>query len=153
MTAEVSEQILIDAPLERVYDAVADVRRIPRWSPECFAVWVLRRSGGQVRSFVGWNRRGARLWFTTCRVRVAFPAEEFAFDVTTFGLPVSRWTYRLAPADTGTRVTESWVDRRGRTARRLGRVFTGPVARSRPQANREGMRATLRRLKADLEGH
>ena len=48
-------------------------------------------------------------------------------------------------------MTEAWLDKRGRGAHVLGRVFTGKVARKRPQANREGMRTTLARLKQNLE--
>jgi len=66
-------------------------------------------------------------------------------------MPVSRWSYRLAPVDGGTEVTEAWQDKRGHGAHILGRVFTGKVARERPQANREGMRTTLARLKRELE--
>jgi hypothetical protein len=51
----------------------------------------------------------------------------------------------------GTEVTEHWLDRRGQGARVLGRLFTGRVANDRPQANREGMRTTLARLKRELE--
>jgi hypothetical protein len=100
---------------------------------------------------VGFNRRGAFVWFTTCRVVVAAPGAEFAFDVTTFGLPVARWGYRLAAAPEGTEVTEYWVDRRRRGAKILGRVFTGRAANTRPEINRAGMRTTLARLKRELE--
>src|SRR5690349_11053843 len=51
----------------------------------------------------------------------------------------------------GTEVTESWWDQRGRGAHVLGRVFTGKVANNRAEANREGMRTTLARLKRELE--
>ncbi|HEY0698904.1 MAG TPA: SRPBCC family protein, partial [Micromonospora sp.] len=74
---ELTEQITVAAPASQVYAAVADVRRIARWSPECVAVWVTRREGGQPRNFVGWNRRGPFLWFTTCRVVAATPGREF----------------------------------------------------------------------------
>ncbi|WP_117215510.1 SRPBCC family protein [Allorhizocola rhizosphaerae] len=155
MTAEageVTEQITIDAAPGEVFAAVADMRRMARWSPECFAVWIWRSRDGLPHRFVGWNRRKGFVWFTTCRVVVAKPGEEFAFDVTTFGQPVSRWGYRFEPADGGsTVVTEYWHDRRNRAALTLGRIFTGAVATRRGEANREGMRATLRRLKSDLE--
>ncbi len=154
LTQEVTEQITVAAAPGEVFAAVADLRRMARWSPECFAVWVWRGPDGLPRRFVGWNRRGAFVWFTTCRVVVARPGEEFAFDVTTFGQPVSRWGYRFAPAAEeagGTLVTEYWQDSRNRAALVLGRIFTGAVATRRPEANREGMRATLLRLKSDLE--
>ncbi len=151
MSDDVSERIEVAVPPARVYDVVAQVHRMARWSPECFAVWVYRRRDGTPTRFVGFNRRRGYVWFTTCRVVVAEPGREFAFDVTTFGLPVSRWGYRFAATDAGTEVTEFWRDRRSRGALRLGRIFTGKSAHMRPEVNRDGMRRTLRRLKADLE--
>jgi hypothetical protein len=151
MSAEIEERIVVAAPPETIYNAVADVRRLAKWSPECFAVWIWRRDGGRPARFVGWNRRGPFVWFTTCAVRVAEPGREFAFDVTTFGMPVSRWGYRFSVTDAGTEVTEYWQDRRGRGAMTLGRIFTGRAAVMRPQVNREGMRITLERLKREIE--
>ncbi|GAA3254259.1 SRPBCC family protein [Dactylosporangium siamense] len=152
MADEVVERIVVAAPPGAVFDAVADVRRMARLSPECFATWVLSRSPGRLPGrFVGFNRRGPYVWFTTCRVVAAEPGAEFAFDVTTFGLPVARWGFRLAPADGGTQVSQYWIDQRVRGAMILGRVFTGKVANARPAANREGMRITLDRLKRQLE--
>ena len=150
MSEQVQEQITVAASPEAVYAAVSDVHRIARWSPECFAVWVWRRRGTQPERFIGWNRRGAYVWFTTCRVVTADPGREFAFDVTTFGQPVSRWGYRMTAADGGTLITEWWQDRRNPTAFRLGRLFTGSSARQRPEVNRDGMRKTLSRLKREL---
>jgi uncharacterized protein YndB with AHSA1/START domain len=151
MTDELAEHITIGVPPAKVYEAVSDVRRMARWSPECFGALVWASRDGVPRRFVGLNRRGPWVWFTTCQVVAAEPGQEFAFDVTTFGMPVSRWSYRFAPADGGTEVTEAWLDKRGRGANLLGRVFTGKVARERPQANTEGMRITLARLKRELE--
>jgi hypothetical protein len=149
--ADVAESITVGVPAAAAYQAVSDVRRMARWSPECFAVLVWSRKDGLPARFVGLNRRGPWVWFTTCRVVAARPSEEFAFDVTTFGMPVSRWSYRLAASGGGTEVTESWRDQRGRGAHVLGRVFTGKVANNRAEANREGMRTTLARLKRELE--
>jgi len=137
MPAELAESINVGAPPADVYQAVSDVKRMARWSPECFAALVWSRRDGAPTRFVGLNRRGLWVWFTTCQVVAA--------------RPVSRWSYRLAPVDGGTEVTEAWLDKRGRGAHILGRVFTGKVARERPQANREGMRTTLTRLKRELE--
>ena len=151
MPDEVTEQITVSAPPADVYQAVSDVHRMARWSPECFATLVWSRRGGAPARFVGFNRRGWQVWFTTCRVVAAEPGREFAFRVTTFGMPVARWSYELAPADGGTEVTERWLDQRGRGAHILGRIFTGKVAAVRPRANQEGMRVTLARLKRELE--
>jgi hypothetical protein len=147
MTTEVAERITVAAPPDAVYALIADPGRMARLSPECFAVWVTRRRNGRPDRFIGWNRRGPYIWFTTCRVVTATPGREFTFDVTSFGQPVSRWGYRLAETGSGTEVTEFWEDRRNAAARRLGRVFTGRVATRRPEANREGMRATLARVR------
>jgi uncharacterized protein YndB with AHSA1/START domain len=151
MPAELTETITVAAPPANVYRAVSEVRRMARWSPECFATLVWSWQGGTPASFVGFNRRGPLLWFTTCQVVTAKPGEEFAFDVTAFGMPVSRWSYRFTPTGAGTEVTESWQDQRSRGAHRLGRIFTGTAADNRDELNREGMRTTLSRLKCELE--
>lgn len=151
MSAEVAEKITVAAAPRAVYDAVSDVRRMARWSPECFAVWVWSRRNGTPARFVGFNRRGPWVWFTTCRVVAAEPGVEFGFDVTTFGMPVARWTYRMAGAPGGTEVTEHWLDQRSQGAHLLGRIFTGRSVNARPQVNRDGMRTTLTRLKRELE--
>ena len=151
MSADVEERIVVGIDAARAYDAVAQVHRMARWSPECFAVWVYRRRDGRPDRFVGFNRRHGYVWFTTCRVAVADSPREFAFDVSTFGLPVARWGYRFTPVEGGTEVTEYWVDRRSPGAWRLGRVFTGRGTLRRPEVNREGMRTTLARLKRELE--
>jgi uncharacterized protein YndB with AHSA1/START domain len=66
MTADIEERITVEVPPERAYRAVADVRRMAKWSPECFAVWVYRRREGTPTRFVGFNRRRGYVWFTTC---------------------------------------------------------------------------------------
>ena len=151
MRAEIADSITVAAPAADVYQAVSDPRRLARWSPECFATLVWSRRGGVPARFVGFNRRGPWIWFTTCRVVTAEPGREFAFDVTTFGMPVSRWSYQVAAVNGGTEVTERWLDQRGRGAHVLGRMFTGKVANARPEANREGISTTLARLKRELE--
>jgi len=145
----VQESLEVACPPQTVYAALADVRRMTEWSTEVIGVW----SRGE--RFVGVNRKACWVWFTTCRIVVADPGREFAFDVTTFGLPVARWGYRLTPAGEGTRVTEYWVDRRRHGWRRfvaetLGLVFTGTPPARRADRNRAAMRVTLHRLAAAL---
>ncbi|MGH3699433.1 MAG: SRPBCC family protein [Pseudonocardiaceae bacterium] len=151
MSTPVEEHVVVGSPTAEAFAAVADVRRMVRWSPECFAVWVWRRKDGMPTRFIGWNKHGPFVWFTTCQVRVANPSVEFAFDVTAFGFPVARWGYRFSPAEGGTEVTEYWMDKRGRGATVLGRIFTGKSATMRSEINRDGMRKTLHRLKSELE--
>lgn len=150
-SAGVEERIVVSAPPAEVFAAVADVRRMARWSPECFAVWIWRKQNGMAARFIGWNRYKLFVWFSTCQVRVAKPGAEFAFDVTTFGMPVARWGYRFSPTQGGTEVTEYWFDKRNFGSTLLGRIFTGKSATMRPEVNRDGMRHTLRRLKTELE--
>src|SRR5215471_1848886 len=95
MPGEVSESVTVSAAPADVYAAVSDVRRVARWSPECFAALVWSSRDGAPARFMGFNRRGPFVWFTTCQVVTASPGAEFTFDVTTFGMPVARWSYRL----------------------------------------------------------
>ena len=103
MPAELAESINVGAPPADVYQAVSDVKRMARWSPECFAALVWSRRDGAPTRFVGLNRRGPWVWFTTCHVVAARPGEEFAFEVTTFGMPVSRWSTGI-PSASGRRL-------------------------------------------------
>ncbi|WP_006606964.1 SRPBCC family protein [Streptomyces auratus] len=152
MTARVwsvQESLEVPFPPQTVYAALADVRRMTEWSTEVIGVWP------RGERFVGINRKACWVWFTTCRIVVADPGREFAFDVTTFGLPVARWGYRLTPAGEGTHVTEYWVDQRRRGWRRrvaetLGLLFTGTPPARRAARNRAAMRVTLQRLAAGL---
>jgi hypothetical protein len=105
--------------------------------------------------FVGLNRRGAWVWFTSCRVVRAEPEREFAFRVTSFGLPIALWGYRVEPRPDGVELVEYWQDlRRGRGAKVaefLGRTFTGTPPEERAGLNRANMRTTLQRVKRAAE--
>ncbi|MFI1470405.1 SRPBCC family protein [Streptomyces wuyuanensis] len=153
---EVEESIHIKAAADTLYDSVADVRAMGRWSPECRRVWLPRPPVRRGSGFFGFNRKGPWVWFTWCRVVRAERPHAFTFRVSTFGLPVAEWGYRFTPTEDGTRVTEHWTDlRTGRGARLtelLGLVFTGTRPRLRAARNRAGMRTTLHRLKQAAEG-
>ncbi|TDB83290.1 SRPBCC family protein [Actinomadura sp. KC216] len=152
----VEESVVVEADARTVYAAVADPRRMREWSPELFATWIRGRKIAPGTKFVGFNRIGRRVWFTTCEVTVAVPGEAFAFRVSTFGMPVAIWGYRIEdiagdPDAPRTRLTEYWEDLRrgGRSAAvtsLLGKVFTGVPAERRAAVNRESMRATLARI-------
>jgi hypothetical protein len=80
---------------------------------------------------------------------------DFEFKVSTFGMPVALWGYRVEARDGGSLVTEYWEDLRdGRSApvaKLLGLVFTGTRPAVRVRVNRAGMRITLARLKSAVE--
>lgn len=151
----VEESVFIAAPPAAVYRAVSSLQRMREWSPEFIGAWYRRPVSVGTR-FIGFNRRRGWIWFTTAVVTRADEAREFAFRVTTFGLPVAEWGYRLAARDGGTMVTEYWRDLRvGRGApvtKLLGIIFTGTRPHDRPAMNRAGMRRTLAAMSRSLEG-
>lgn len=150
----VSESIEIAASPERVYEALADVSRMPDWSPELHSVSVPNRGplvAGQ--KFAGNNRKGVQMWRTTSTVVVARPPRLFGIEVTALGFPVARWLYEVEPTATGSRVIETWTDTRagalGLSMRTVGFLATGVW--NRGHHNSDGMRLTLQALKKDLE--
>ncbi|MCZ2523596.1 SRPBCC family protein [Streptomyces sp. HB2AG] len=160
MHPRVSESTEVAVPPRVVYDAVADVGAMGRWSPECTGADVEGAGAGftggaEVRvgtRFAGRNASGrVRRWSTDCTVTAAVPGERFAFLVRAAGLRVAVWEYRFEPADSGraTVVTETWTDQRGRLMHVVGRLVTG--VRDRAAHNRATMKVTLRRLKEELE--
>lgn len=147
----VSESLDVEAPAGAVYDLVADLPSMGRWSPECTAVdWRDGATGPAVGArFKGRNRHGWRRWSTDGIVTAAEPGRVFAFDIAFLGQPVARWTYEFADVEGGCTVTERWDDRRPGLFRTLGGVATGVADRA--AHNQAGMRETLRQLKAAAE--
>jgi uncharacterized membrane protein len=101
------ESVVIDRPAEQLYDLVADVSQMGRWSPVC--------TGGTYDTdgewFTGTNTMGDSGWETRCRVVVADRGREFSF--VNHGLEgrheMVRWGFRFRPLDDNrTEVTETW---------------------------------------------
>jgi uncharacterized protein YndB with AHSA1/START domain len=151
MSDRVSVDRAIAAPADAVWPLISDVTRIGEWSPETVGCeWIGAPTGPEVGArFRGRNRRGKRQWSTVCTVAAATPGEVFAFEVKAGVLKVARWEYRFAPEGEGCRVTETWIDRRGRTIKVLGRVVSG--VSDRAEHNRTTMVTTLERLAAAAE--
>ena len=77
------------------------------------------------------------------------PGQALAWDVDFGPFPVARWGYRIEPSGDGSRVVESFTDRRGKLFMALG-----PFARGVKDVavhNRAGMEQTLARIKAAAE--
>ena len=148
MTEQVSVTREIDAPVDQVWAMVADVTRMGEWSPENEgAVWLKGATGPQPGArFRGSNRNGKRKWKTEATVVDAEPGRRFSFRVNAGGFKIAEWRYTLEPTASGCRVTETWVDERGRVAKTLGKLVSG--VEDRAAHNRAGMEQTLERLAA-----
>ena len=139
------------APPDRVWQLISDVTQIGRYSPETFeAEWIDGATGPAVgarfRGHVRRNGRGPVYW-TKCTVTASDPGRAFAFDVGVGDRAVNTWRYQLEPAGDGTDVTESF-----QLADTLPtRLYWKIAGRARNRTNVNGMRATLERIKAEVE--
>ncbi|MEJ7635572.1 SRPBCC family protein [Aeromicrobium sp.] len=95
------------APAETLYDMVSDITRTGEWSPVCASCWWddATEAGRVGAWFTGRNVLPSRTWETRSMVVAAKHGREFAWTV---GGNFVRWGFTLAPAGTGTTLTESW---------------------------------------------
>ena len=147
----VSVTVHIAAPPQPIWDLVSDVTKIGRYSPETFeAEWLDGATGPVVgarfRGHVKRNGKGPTYW-TKCTVLASEPGREFAFGVGPGDKPLSVWRYVLAPSGDGTDVTESFT----LTRTKLLRLYWSLFGWTRGKTNRDGMRTTLERVKAEVE--
>lgn len=75
------------------------------------------------------------------------PDREFAFGVGSSDRPLNIWRYQLNPSGDGTDVTESFE--LAETA--MLRLYWALFGWARGRTNRNGMRTTLERIKAEVE--
>ena len=101
------ESVTVEASADTLYDMVSDITRTGEWSPVCTSCWWDdEANAGQVGAwFTGRNELSHRTWQTRSHVVVADRGREFAWVV---GGSFVRWAFTLAPAETGTTLTESW---------------------------------------------
>ena len=143
--------IVVARPADEIYDLVADISQMGRWSPVC--------TGGAYDDdgewFTGTNAMGDATWETRCRVVTADRGREFAFENHGMEgkLPMVRWGFRFrALGDDTTEVVQSWevlpgypeglgVDDEGATG----------VLDMMQGAALQGMPETLAALKQDAE--
>jgi hypothetical protein len=141
----------VDADPEHLYDLVADLSRMGRWSPEATGgKWVGAATGPALGArFHGNNRAGWRRWSTSCEVTAADPGRRFAFHVSFGPVPIADWSYEFLADGGATTVTEQWNDRRpGWMDAMSGLVMGVP---DRAVHNRATMKATLEALKSAAE--
>jgi uncharacterized protein YndB with AHSA1/START domain len=146
MSSPVSVSREIATSPESLWAMVSDVTRMGEWSPENQGATWLGRANAPVSGakFRGINRYGSKQWKTVGTVTEAEPGRRFAFRVVAGPFRVSEWKYTFEPSAQGCRVTETWIDRRGRVATAIARRITGVA--DRPTHNRHGMEMTLEAL-------
>ena len=145
------ESITIERSPEAVFDMIADVSRMGRWSPVC--------TGGSYDEdgewFTGTNAMGDATWETRCRVVASDRGREFAFI--NHGLEgrveMVRWGFELRPVGDGaTQVTQTWqVLPDYATGLGVDETDARAVLDMMRDAAIEGMPRTLAALKADAE--
>jgi hypothetical protein len=144
----------IDASADVLYGLVADVTRMPEFSPEIRRCrWLDGATGPVVGArFAAVNKvqRGPA-WTNKPVVTVAEPGRVFAFARTERFAGTVEWTYRFEPEGDGTRLTESYEVTRPIT--RIGWfVIGGLFGRKDRRADlHAGMEQTLERMRAVAE--
>ena len=144
-TAEAATEIA--APVNLVYDLIADVTRMGEWSPECVSCNWLDDPGRVGSTFRGHNRRGLALWSTVAKVLVAERPRVFSFATLHRDRVATRWTYHLE-GDERTRLTESFE---AVTTPRLFGALERLVIRDRQRQLEHGIATTLAAIKAEAE--
>lgn len=147
-----SVMVSMKADSAQIWNLVSDVTRIGSYSPETFeAEWLDGATGPAVgarfRGHVKRNGRGPIYW-TTCEVTESEPGKVFAFHVLTGGRPTNTWKYELRPADGFTEVTESFQ----LAPTPLLKLYWTLAGWTRGRTNEQGMRQTLERIRAQVEG-
>jgi hemerythrin-like domain-containing protein len=138
---EGSTAIVVDAAIDAVWEVVRDPTRVGEWSHECVdGEWVgdttEARPGARFR---GQNAQGLIKWGRLCEVVSAEPHELVWRTVPTRLYPDStEWALRLAPADRGTRIEQTFHLVKGT---KLEAVYATvlPAHRDRTEALREDL--------------
>jgi uncharacterized protein YndB with AHSA1/START domain len=159
---QVSDSVVIGADPLTIYEQVADPTQMARWSPENTGATTSATGRplevGEV--FNGSNRRGRARWSTECVVTAAEPGRRFGFDVRKIGprtpfIPgqIASWEYAFEPLGQGTRVTETWTDRRRGWPDWAAAIFdrTATGGRLFSDFQRRNIARTLAAMKADFE--
>ena len=151
MTETVSVSLDVAAPAETVFALLADLPRMPEWSPEVATV-TYRRGAVTAAigvSFQGRNQAGTKSWGTVSTITLFEPGTAIGWEVKSAIFPISFWAYAVTATATGCTVTETWTDRRNPVIAKVGGLVTGVPERT--EHNRAGMQITLERLRAAVE--
>ncbi len=148
--APIEASIHIDAPPSRVWEIVADQRRMNEFSPE---TWKQKFFGGDIgvgtRS-INLNKRKGFVWPTASRITEFVPEKRLAFYV--YG-PADTWSYDLVPEGAGTLLVERRELKNGK--RSIASKITASLALGGIEGHDTelvaGMETTLERIKAEAE--
>jgi uncharacterized protein YndB with AHSA1/START domain len=142
----ISATVQIKATPDEVWRVVADLGRMPEFSPELRKAFVVGKPGVGA-NIIGINRRKAVLWPTTSKVVRWEPGHAVAWKTRESG---ATWVYELEATGTGTSVT----GRRVLPKFTLGTSLLGPViggAAGHDAELAEGIRSTLERIRESVE--
>lgn len=148
---ELRAEVTVRATAERVWQVLTDFDRMPEWSPELVRMVPLKRGGLRVGQwYLGINRRGAVVWPTRNVVSILEPGSTVGWDTTTSG---ARWIYELRPGPDGTlvRLTRPVPRKLTFGSNLVAGTLLGGKAEHADELE-AGMRTTLERLKASVEG-
>jgi hypothetical protein len=148
---ELSQSIDINASPADVFRTITDLPAMGRLSPEnTGGKWLNGADGPAVGAkFKGTNANGSKSWTTTVTVVELTPPSAFAFEVNVGPAKVARWAYAVEATPTGSRVTESWTDRRSALSKWIGGKSSGVAHRD--QFTVQSIQTTLDNLKKTLE--
>lgn len=148
--APIQATIHVDAPPARVWEIVADQRRMNEWSPETWRQKFFGQEIGLGTRSININKRKGFFWPTASLITEFVPEKRLAFYVYLSG---TNWSYDLEPSDGGTTVTERRVvkgDRRTILSRLTATLALGGIEEHDVELQ-AGMETTLARIKAEAE--
>jgi uncharacterized protein YndB with AHSA1/START domain len=150
-TAESS--IVVQAPADMLWATVADVTRIPEWSPVCHRVeWLDGPDEAVVGArFRGYNKLNGARWSRDCAITEAEPGKVLAFSTFYKGEESTRWRYQFEQDGSATTVREAYQIVLIPPWLRLLRRLPGMVAKSE-RDTQVNLATSLERLKALAEG-
>ncbi len=103
-------EVEVAAPVEAVWQVVADPTRTPEWSHECRRIEFLdgATEPGLGVKFAGTNRNGRTTWSRTCRIFTFDEPREFGYMTSGRQGDATAWHFRLEPTAVGTKLTQAY---------------------------------------------
>jgi len=99
-TPRADVEILINAPVEKVWPLISDPDLPAKFSEEFQgAVWLDGATPSLGAKFKGTNKMGESVWDTTSTITDFLVNEVFEWTVEDLENPVSIWSFRLSPSD------------------------------------------------------